>query len=251
MLYILSPTKTMHDTTETIGYGTAPKYLKKTQALAKELKALSQSQINKLMPMSEKLQVSTINGYKSFNLKPKIEKCSSSVMTYSGEAYVSMNPLAWNKTQRNYADKHVRLLSGLYGILKPSDLIQNYRLEMGAKAKGVLKQSLYEYWTSTITEEINEILDQHKNKTLINLASNEYSKSISKDLRHPMISLEFKEFKNDKLKVISFNAKRARGMMVDYIVRNKIDDPVKLKKFNLDGYNYQESDKQSTILFVR
>lgn len=250
MLFILSPTKTMHHSPDTEGYGEQPKYLKQTLSLIKQLKKLSKSEVNTLMKMSDKLQESTVQGYKDYKLKPKVNQSSSAVLTYAGEAYNSMQPGLWSKTSRNFADKHVRLLSGLYGILKPSDLIQNYRLEMGAKSKAILGQTLYQYWSDTITRDINGDLSNHKHQILVNLASNEYSKTITKDLNYPIVNVEFKEEKNGKLKVVSFNAKKARGMMINFIVENKIDAIEDLKEFNQDGYSLTSSES-STLLFTK
>ena len=240
----------MNNSSTTEGYGESPKYLKQTHQLIKQLKKLSKAEVNTLMKMSDNLQESTVQGYQDFKLKANANIASSSVLTYAGEAYNSMQPDNWNKTQRAFADKHVRLLSGLYGILKPSDLIQNYRLEMGAKSKSILGHSLYQYWSESITDDINQDLKKHKEQIVVNLASGEYSKTISKNLNYPIVNIEFKEEKNGKLKVISFNAKKARGMMTDYIVQNKIDSIDNLKQFDLDGYSLVNAEN-ATLLFTK
>lgn len=250
MLFILSPTKSMNNSVDTEGYGDEPQYLNQTHKLIKQLKKLSKDEVNTLMKMSDKLLESTILGYKDFKMKSNADLSGSAVLTYAGEAYNSMQPGSWTKTDRKYADKHVRLLSGLYGILKPSDLIQNYRLEMGAKSKSILGQTLYQYWSDIITADIKEDLSKHKHQILVNLASNEYSKTITKNLTYPMINVDFKEEKNGKLKVVSFNAKKARGMMINFIVENKVDSIDDLKQFNLDGYSLINSDG-SNLLFTK
>lgn len=251
MLYILSPTKTMNTSSEVVSYGQHPSLLSYTNTLIKKLKQLNKTEINELMPMSEKLLDRTLSGYKSLKTQPQPSDYSSAVMTYSGEAFISMNPTRWSDEQRSFADQHVRILSGLYGVLAPSDLIQNYRLEMGARSKKLLNMTLYKYWSETITTHIKSILDHHEEQILINLASNEYAKTVNKTLGYPSITIDFKEYKNGKLKTISFNAKKARGKMIDYLVRNRIDRIEGLKQFDLDGYKLAEESKKNNLLFVR
>ena len=251
MLILLSPTKTMNPSTETESYGSQPRLLDQAHTLIKQLKTLKTPDVAGLMAMSETITNNTASEYKAFGLDPSDDQVSSAVLTYSGEAFRAMAATEWNDTTRTFADDHLCILSGLYGMLRPSDLIQAYRLEMAAKTKPVLGKTLYQYWSESITQKVNAILTQHDNPILVNLASKEYSKVISKDLNHPVVNLEFKEERNGKLKVISFNAKQARGRMTDYIMSNQIDTIKGIKKFKLDQYSLHESSNDKTLLFVR
>lgn len=251
MLILFSPTKTMNPPTEVESYGSQPKLLSQTHTLIKKLKALKIEDVGKLMSMSNAITKTTQEQYTAFGIDPANEQMSSAVLTYSGEAFKAMAAADWNKKTRNYADKHLCILSGLYGMLRPSDLIQPYRLEMAAKTKTVIDQTLYQYWSEAITQEVNAQLETHKTPILINLASQEYRKVLSKELVHKEIDIQFKEERNGKLKVISFNAKRGRGLMCDYIISNQIDTIDGIKKFDKDGYSVHETSTASSLLFVR
>ena len=251
MLTILSPTKTMNPPQEVESYGTEPRFIKDTQKIISNIKKLKVKEVGNLMTMSKSITENTYQQYQELINKPSEDNLSSAVLTYSGESYKAMAATQWNKTIRKFADDHLCIISGLYGMLRPSDLIQPYRLEMAAKTKEALGQTLYQFWSKTITQQVNTQLDNHKNKILINLASQEYRKVISKDLAHPVVNIEFKEERSGKLKVISFNAKRARGLMTNFIISNRIDTLAEIKKFDQDEYKLHESSNESTLLFVR
>ncbi len=251
MLILLSPTKTMNLSSETESYGTQPELITQAHTLINKLKKLSEGDVAKLMTMSESITAKSRAEYQSYSLTPSDSAVSSAVLTYSGEAYRAMQATDWSETTRTFADKHLRILSGLYGMLRPSDGIQPYRLEMAAKIKPYLGETLYQYWSDTLTLKVNAILSQQENPILINLASKEYSKVITKALKYPLINLEFKENRNGKLKVISFNAKQARGRMTDYIMSNQIDSIQGIKKFDRDDYTLHPKSTDTHLLFVR
>ena len=161
------------------------------------------------------------------------------------------NNLSENKLK--YAQKHLRIISGLYGLLRPLDLMQPYRLEMGLKLKTSNAADLYQFWGEKITDAVNKLLEKKDNSVLINLASNEYFKSINKErINSNIITPEFKDFKNGKYKMISFFAKKARGMMARYSIENNILDPSELKNFDYEGYIYNsELSKENNWVFCR
>ena len=169
------------------------------------------------------------------------------IYAFKGDVYMGLEAGSLNKKEIKYAQKHLAILSGLYGLLKPLDLIYPYRLEMGTKIQTSKGKNLYEFWGSKITDHLNTLLADHKKKGVINLASVEYFSSVNPDeLSGPCISPVFKDFKNGQFKIISFFAKKARGMMARYIIQNKVDSLEELKQFDNAGYKY--SKKESTEL---
>ena len=175
------------------------------------------------------------------------------ILSFKGSVYSAMNPEDFNKTDFDFAQKHLRILSGLYGILKPLDLVQAYRLEMGAKFKTYKSKNLYHFWGDSLTEHMTKEIVRDKDTFLVNLASNEYSKSLNfKELGVPIVTPVFKDFKDGKLKVISFFAKKARGNMCRYIIKNKINSYKKLVDFSEEGYIFDKDiSSNSEFIFVR
>lgn len=173
------------------------------------------------------------------------------IFAFTGDVYKGFDVQSLNDKDLNYAQNHLRILSGLYGILRPLDLIQAYRLEMGTKFSLGKNQDLYDLWKEKTTLKLNQELEN--NKALVNLASEEYFKSIDlPKLVRPVITPVFKEERNGKLKIISFNAKKARGLMANYIVKNKVKTAAKLKAFALDGYKFQaDLSSNNELIFTR
>ena len=172
---------------------------------------------------------------------------------FKGDVYSGIEVEDYSKTELNFANKHLRILSGLYGVLRPLDLMQPYRLEMGTKLKTERGKDLYEFWGAKISKKVNESLKKQKSKVLVNLASNEYYSAIKRDeLEADVVTPVFKEVKNDKARVIALFAKRARGEMANFIVRNTITKPADLKKFKANGYRFLASESDAdTFVFTR
>lgn len=206
-----------------------------------------------MMKVSEAIADLNVKRYKAFRDEFTADNSKEAIFAFKGDVYLGFDAESMTKTQIKYAQKRIRILSGLYGLLKPLDLMQAYRLEMGTKLSTRRGKNLYEFWGDKITESINEELQSHKKKVIINLASNEYYKSVRpKILDAEVINVSFKEYKGEDLKFISFFAKRARGLMARYIVQNKVEDPEGLKKFDLENYQFSsEGSDENELLFIR
>ena len=203
------------------------------------------------MGLSQSLTDLNVERYKSFKTPFNLKNAKQAMYAFRGDTYVGLDADTMKKAQINYAQKHLRILSGLYGIISPLDLIQPYRLEMGTKFPCQGKKNLHQYWIDSVTEQVNQLL--LKEKILVNLASKEYFGAIDlKTLKGEVITPVFKEKKNGEVKIVSFFAKKARGMMSRYIIDHKISNPEGLIKFDTDGYKYNK--KLSTVaepVFVR
>jgi cytoplasmic iron level regulating protein YaaA (DUF328/UPF0246 family) len=204
------------------------------------------------MSISEKLAELNWNRNNTFKTPFNIENARPSIFTFNGDVYSGLDAFSLSMDQLNQAQKSLRILSGLYGLLKPLDLIQPYRLEMGTKLNVEGSLNLYGFWRNKITNKLNDELNE--NEFFVNLASNEYSSAIDRKLlKTTMISPVFKDMKNGKLKIISFYAKKARGMMVRYILDNEINNLEDLRGFDYGGYSYssEESEKMKELVFIR
>ncbi|MCL4165870.1 UNVERIFIED_CONTAM: hypothetical protein GTU68_015603 [Idotea baltica] len=191
------------------------------------------------MSISEKLALLNLERYRTFSEDPTKGETSPAIHAFNGEVYWGLDSTSMKKSDFNYANKHLRMLSGLYGYLRPSDLIQPYRLEMGSKLPIGRKKNIYEYWKSDMANIINKELADQKSDVIINLASNEYFKVIPKSLiEAKIVTVHFREYRDGILKSIQFNLKRARGMMARYIIDNRLKNPEGMKGFITDGYYY-------------
>ena len=242
MLIILSPAKTLDfDEFELSLPNTLPEFIPEAGQLITELKKLSTQEIATLMSLSDKLAALNATRYSSWSKTFTNKNSKAALFAFNGDVYEGLDATSLNKKQLEFAQKHVRILSGLYGILKPLDLMQAYRLEMGTRLKHKNGGDLYSFWGSKITKLIQAELATHKKPMLLNLASEEYFKVMhAKELGYPIVSPVFQDEKDGKFKIISFYAKRARGLMARYVIQNAIQDPIKLQGFNLEGYQYVE-----------
>lgn len=253
MMIVISPAKKLNfedeaPTTET----STPCFLsKKTKNLANELRNLQSQDVKKLMKLSDNLAELNYDRFQSFTTRHTVKNSKQALFSFAGDTYTGIAADTFTQKDITYAQKKLRMLSGLYGLLKPLDLIQPYRLEMGTKYKFQEYKDLYQYWQDDITNVLNEELG--KTDYLINLASNEYFKAVNtKKIKVPVITPTFKEKKNGEYKIISFNAKKARGMMAAYIIKNKLSKLDEIKNFNLDGYKFNKSLSSETIpVFTR
>jgi len=246
MLLLISPAKTLdYETPPNTAVHSQPEFLDDSAELIDQLKTLSPSDVSSLMSISDKLGVLNSNRFIEWRTPFTPDNSKQALLAFKGDVYEGMSADTLSKDDLNWANNHLRILSGLYGLLKPLDLMQPYRLEMGTRFNNQRGKNLYEFWGDKITEKINQEMANQKSPVLINLASNEYFKSVKpKLLKSKVITPVFKDWKNDKYKIISFYAKKARGMMSAYIIKNRLESPSDIKEFDTAGYAF--SAEQST-----
>jgi len=227
-----------------------PDQIDDSAILAKTLKRYSVKKIKELMSISENLAELNHERFQIFETPFTPQNAKQALFSFVGDVYSGINTASMNQADFEYAQEHLRILSGLYGSLKPLDLIQPYRLEMKTKLKTRRGDNLYEFWRDSITKLLNKSMQDQKQKVIVNLASQEYWKSVKpKQLKGQVINVTFKENKDGKSRIIAIFAKKARGMMADFIIRNRIETVEGLKDFNYENYKYD--DKVSTdSLFV-
>lgn len=240
MLMVISPAKTLDFTTPpVIDKFSMPDFLDDSRALIEELRALSPADISGLMHISDKLGLLNFDRFQAFSTPFSPDNAKQAVLAFQGDVYTGLNASAFKARDFDFAQKHLRILSGLYGLLRPLDLIQPYRLEMGTKFKNARGDNLYQFWGESLTRALNQQLAEQNSRTLINLASNEYFKAIKpRQLKADIITPVFKDWKNGQYKIISFYAKKARGLMSAYIITNRIKDAEQIKAFDVDGYAF-------------
>ncbi|MEM5530686.1 peroxide stress protein YaaA [Gammaproteobacteria bacterium AS21] len=245
MQIVISPAKTLDfDTPAITGTFSHSSFLDKSQLLIDHLEKYSIQDIATLMKLSDKLAALNVARFGSWQRPFTPDNAKQAILAFKGDVYTGLDAETLSEQDFEFAQQHVRILSGLYGLLKPLDLIQPYRLEMGTKLKYQNLTNLYQFWDKDLTDQLNTD-SSGELPTLINLASNEYFKAVkSKELKAKLITPIFKDQKNGQYKIISFFAKKARGMMVRYIIDNRITDSQKLKEFDYAGYYY--SPEQST-----
>lgn len=242
MLILLSPAKSLDfETAAKTNVFSEAEFLKESKVLIQDLKKLSVPKIANLMNVSDKIAVLNQERFQNWKTPFTPKNAKQAIFAFTGDVYVGMEANSFSEADLEFAQKHLRILSGLYGLLKPLDLMQAYRLEMGTKFENKKGKNLYEFWGNQITEKINKTLKNQKQNILVNLASQEYFKAVkSKNISAEIITPIFKEYRNGKYKVISFTAKKARGMMARYIIQNKIQKIEKIKNFNESGYQFNE-----------
>jgi cytoplasmic iron level regulating protein YaaA (DUF328/UPF0246 family) len=250
MLILLSPAKKLI-VPETDVQVTVPALLDQAQVLSRVTARLSRPQIKTMMKLSDNLTDLTWGRFQALDLDDAI-KGSPAVLTFAGDVYRGLDAASLGPKDLDFAQKHLRILSGLYGVLRPLDVMQPYRLEMGRKIHTKYGEDLYDYWGSQIAEELNRAMGKDQ-PVLINLASNEYFKSVDqKSLNAELISPVFKEEKDGQQRILSFFAKQARGLMARWIIQNRVTKPDDLKAFEIAGYRYQaEGSTAAKPLFVR
>ena len=254
MIIVLSPAKTLDYEFETDGNHSVPSFLSQSSKLIGQLKKKEPKDIASLMGLSDKLATLNYDRYQSWTASKKASNDSKpSLLVFKGDVYQGLQAEDLTKKEMNFAQKHVRILSGLYGILRPLDLMKPYRLEMGTKLETSQGKNLYEFWGDKIQKNVLDELKNQKSDLLINLASKEYFTVLGKvpeDVN--VISPVFKDYKNGKYKIISFYAKKARGLMARWIIQNKVTDFENLKDFDVEGYKYSKAESTSTTpVFLR
>lgn len=255
MIVVLSPAKSLDfESSLKTDKHSQPHFVDQADKLVAILKKKSVRQLKSMMNISEDLAQLNVDRFQSWKLPLKPPAARPAIFAFTGDVYQGLEAKQFTEKQLDFAQVHLRILSGLYGLLRPLDLMLPYRLEMGTKLKVTpRKDNLYKFWDDALTEQINKDLEASNSKALINLASNEYFKALKpKLIDQPIITPEFKDYKNGEYKMIGFFAKKARGMMAAHIVSKKITDPENLKTFASEGYTYNDKlSKGNKWVFTR
>lgn len=253
MITLLSPSKGQDfHTPAPSNKHTSPYFLEQSQRLISTIKHLSTEDICKLMSVSEKIAALNVQRFNDFSTPFTPTNSKQAIFSFTGDVYAKMDVADYPSTSLEFAQNHLRILSGLYGVLRPLDLIQPYRLEMKTKLITAESENLYQFWGEDLQENISATLEKHQNKKVINLASNEYFKAIKPRKKLDILTINFKEIKNNKARTIAIFAKRARGLMANYIMRQQIDDHHMLKLFKESGYIFSKNDScTSQFTFTR
>lgn len=252
MLILLSPSKTQ----EIGAYNTAftlPQFLDKTELLVKELQKLDHQSIVQLMEVSDKLAKSTKERFGAFTFPPQHENSCQALLAFRGDVFSEIEADNYSEADFAFAQEHLRILSGLYGILRPLDLIQPYRLEIGGKFRPTSDHTLYQFWSAAVTEAINTILIEQSNPLLLNLASNEYFKTVEqRKIKARIIKIAFKQKKNGKLRTVAIHAKKARGALANYIISKRITEITEITDFKYNNYSFaEELSSENELVFVQ
>jgi cytoplasmic iron level regulating protein YaaA (DUF328/UPF0246 family) len=250
MLILISPAKTLNFEPYKLNVQTTiPDFLDQSQQLITILKKHSVDDIRKLMGVSDKIAELNAERFRHYETPFTNDNAKPAIITFKGDVYEGLNANDFSDEDFAFAQDHLRMLSGLYGLLRPLDLMQPYRLEMGTKLENAKGKNLYEFWGKSLTEKINETED----KLVVNLASNEYFSVIKlKQLKAELITVNFKEWKNGQYKIVGIYAKKARGLMSRFIIKNRIIDKAKMKDFTDNSYAFNEElSSDSEYIFTR
>lgn len=254
MIVILSPSKTLEKINGKVDpKGTQPQFLDKSKELIERVRELSVNDIEELMSVSPKLSRLNFERFLKWQTPFTQNNSTPALLLFKGDVYEGISADDYTNDDFKFAQKHVRILSGLYGVLRPLDLMQPYRLEMGTKIDVGDNKNLYEFWKENLTKHFNKLLKDDAENTLVNLASNEYSKALSlKEVDGNVITPIFKEQKGNSYKTVAIHAKKARGVMTRFIVKNRIEKVEHLKSFTEEGYIFSpEQSKGNDWVFIR
>jgi cytoplasmic iron level regulating protein YaaA (DUF328/UPF0246 family) len=254
MLIVLSPAKTLDfESPIKVNKTTEPDFIPRSAELISTLRTMPPAQIGSLMSISDSLAQLNVARYASWSKKFTPDNSRPAMLAFDGDVYEGLDARSLSARQLDWAQKHLRILSGLYGLLRPLDLMQPYRLEMGTRLATKRGKDLYAFWGDQITEALNESLTAAKAQALVNLASEEYFKSVKPaKLDRPVITPVFEEWKGGGYKIVSFFAKRARGLMARYAIENKLTKPEQLKDFDSEGYGFDaKASNESRWIFRR
>ncbi len=259
MLILISPAKTLDfETPAKCDRFSQPEFLSDTQVLVKQLQQLSAAEITSLMKISDKLGELNASRYQTWQPSFDNTNAKQALLAFQGDVYQGMNVDRFEQQDFDFAQEHLRILSGLYGVLRPLDLIQPYRLEMGtklahSKLQNLPVNNLYEFWADKLTQSINRQLSKLEHQTIVNLASNEYFRAVKpKLLQGNIITPVFKDWQKYQYKIISFYAKKARGMMAAFIIKHRLENVEDIKNFSEAGYSYSaEMSKDNNLVFIR
>jgi len=254
MIVVISPSKTLDYNTPTIvKKHSTPELLAYSHQLVGQCHKLNSTHISDLMKVSKKIADLNVKRFADWDSEFTPENAKQAVLAFKGDVYSGLDVETFSDLDFDFAQSRLRILSGLYGVLRPLDLMKPYRLEMGTKLDNPKGKNLYQFWGDIITEKLNEIVATFKEKVLVNLASNEYAKSINiSKFQGRIITPVFKDYKNGVYKVIGLHAKRARGLMARHIIKNQITDLQQLTEFNASGYLFSAPDSNDTeFIFYR
>lgn len=253
MLIVVSPAKTLdYESPLATQQYTQPELIEHSAELIKVCKKLTPADISTLMKVSDKIAGLNVARFQQWSEIFTPDNARQAILAFKGDVYTGLDAQTMSEEDFDFAQAHLRMLSGLYGLLKPLDLMQAYRLEMGTKLANERGSNLYQFWGDVITTELNKALNAQGDNVLINLASNEYFKSVkTRQLDAQVITPIFKDYKNGQYKVISFFAKKARGMMARYIIDNRIDSVEDLTRFDAAGYYFDEQESTPTELVFK
>ncbi len=248
MLIVLSPAKTLdYATPSHIDSHTLPDFIDRSASLIRTLKKHSVAQLQGLMAISEPLAQLNATRYASWRKETSVANAKQAVLAFNGDVYEGLDAPSLDGAQLDYLQSRLRILSGLYGALRPLDLMQPYRLEMGTRLETAKGRDLYAFWGSTVTDALKNVVKENRAEALVNLASEEYFKVVQPTrLPVPVISPVFQDWKNGQYKIISFHAKRARGLMTRYAALNRITDAADLKNFDSEGYAFASEKSDAT-----
>ena len=243
MLTVISPAKTLdYETPPVTGAFTQPTQLSQSRKLIRRLRQLDSDAISRLMSVSDNLAELNRQRFRQWKTPFKPENARQALFAFKGDVYLGLDAYSLDEDALDFTQQHLRILSGLYGILRPLDLMQPYRLEMGTRLDTEMGSNLYQFWDERITRLLNQELQQSGAKTLVNLASNEYFKAVKpKLLKAEIVTPTFREYRKGEYRFISFSAKKARGLMARYMIDQRIDDVEGLKDFDYEGYKYNAS----------
>ncbi len=255
-MIIISPAKKLNFTDLNLEVNFSnPSFIEKTKLLVKKLRKLDAKEIQSLMNISDKLSELNVQRYKDFSVTNEYvsERSKPAIFAFAGDTFNGLSSHTFNKNDIKFAQSNLRILSGLYGYLKPLDLIQPHRLEMGTNTKRLIDKSLYDFWSDDITKIFNKDIEANKSKIIFNLSSFEYFKSLDKEkINADVITPSFYVKKNNVLKSSGMLSKKCRGSMARMIIKNKYSSIDDLKKFNDFGYKFDSEDrKNKTIIFVK
>ncbi|MBL6745553.1 MAG: peroxide stress protein YaaA [Pseudomonadales bacterium] len=256
MLMVVSPAKSLDfETRPGTRKFSQPEFLKESNALVKDLRKLEPDDLSELMDISPSLAEENHRRFANWHTPFDLKNSKQAIFAFKGDVYLGLQAEDFGTADLNFAQKHLRILSGLYGVLRPLDLMQPYRLEMGRKFGVNGAKTLYEFWGAKLTDQLNAEFESQSSKknVLINLASNEYFNSIqTKGLDAEIITPVFKDWSNGKYRIVSFFAKKARGQMAAHIIKNRLQSPAKLKDFAVDGYRFDpEESTDNKLVFKR
>ena len=254
MIIVISPAKTLDfEAAPPSRKATQPELLSRSAELVADAQHMSPDDIRGLMGVSENIAQLNHTRFMNWATPFNLDNAKQAIFAFKGDVYTGMDAETLTLKQLNYAQKHLRILSGLYGLLRPLDLMQPYRLEMGLKFSNRGGSNLYQFWGDQLSDALNVQLKKLKQDVLVNLASNEYFKAVrAKNINADIITPVFKDLKSGKYKVISFYAKKARGEMARYIIENEIEDPAGLRKFRRSGYKYNKLESTAReLVFTR
>ncbi|MGX9417006.1 peroxide stress protein YaaA [Vibrio sp. RC27] len=253
MLILVSPAKTLdYESPLTTQEYTQPELIGESQLLIEECRKLTPADISSLMSVSDKIAGLNVARFEQWSPEFNLDNSRQAILAFKGDVYTGLDAATLSEDSLDYAQLHLRMLSGLYGILRPRDLMQPYRLEMGTKLANLRGTNLYQFWGDIITDKLNSALNEQGDDIVVNLASNEYFKAVKKkNVAGSIVTPIFKDEKNGQFKVISFYAKKARGLMARYIIENKIDSIEGLKAFDSAGYFFVEAESSATDLVFK